>query len=98
MPSTSALRIPFRSGSATAVRQLALSWAAGTLTAYLNGAVISSTAGLASPIGATGNPPRISMATPGTYYRATLERLDLSNRSALAAVQDDYALNSARFT
>ena len=80
-----------------AVRQLALSWNAGQLTFYINGAVVASVAGIPSPIGATGRSPFIAFQRPGTYYRAYMERLDLSGRSALAAVQAEYAANNARF-
>lgn len=83
--------------ASTAVRQLALAWSAGTLSAYVNAVLVGSTAGIASPVGATGRSPTLNFQTPGTYYRAMMERLDLSGRTALAAVQADYAANNGRF-
>lgn len=83
--------------ASTAVRHLALSWVGGTLTTYINGVVFGSAAGLASPLGATGKAPFLNFGQPGTFYRASMERLDLSGRSALAAAQAEYALNNGRF-
>lgn len=79
------------------VRQIAMSVSAGTIKIYENGALVGTQSGGANPIPATGVAPRLLMAGAGTFYRAYMERLTLSGRSALAAVQADYALNSARF-
>ncbi len=81
----------------TAVRQLGVSWVAGTLTGYVNGAVIGSQAGIPSPIAPTGVAPRLFLTAPGTYYRAYMERLDQSLRTAAAAIKADYDLNAGRF-
>jgi hypothetical protein len=80
-----------------AVRQIGLSISGGMTRIYENGALAGAMAGAANPIPATGMSPRLLMNGAGTFYRAYMERLTLSGRSALAAVQADYALNNARF-
>jgi len=80
-----------------AVRQIAMSISGGTVQAFVNGVAAGSATGAANPVGDTGNPPRLNLGQAGTFYRAYMERLDLSGRTALAAVQADYAANSARF-
>jgi hypothetical protein len=92
-----ALQGPALPGAPGAVRQIALSMVGGTTRVYSNGALVGSLAGTANPIAATGVSPRLDLSVPSTMYRAYAERLTLSGRTALAAVQADYALNNGRF-
>lgn len=89
------------------ITQYAVSWtpganssADGTLTFYADGAVVgSSTASFSGDaLVVTGEAPHINLFVPGKYYLAYMERLDLSGRTALQAVQADYELNKTRFS
>jgi hypothetical protein len=79
---------PIAPAAQNVVRQIAMSMVGGNIKIYINGA---------TPIPATGVAPRLDLSVPSTIYRAYMERLTTSGRSALAAVQADYALNKDRF-
>ena len=88
---------PTAPGAPDKVRQLAMSMVGGTVKIYSNAALVATLSGAANPIAATSVAPRLDLSVPSTIYRVYGERLTLSGRSALAAIQADYALNSGRF-
>lgn len=69
----------------------------GTIKNCSNGALVATLSGGATSIAATAVAPRLDLSVPAMIYRIYGERLTLSGRSALAAIQADYALNNGRF-